>query len=138
MSAGGFELLGHEFMDRVYERFWKVAPANAGLVGYHNYGQLCVVQTAYGVRYAWQDTKSADVIQVADFFGDGAVAIEENGGAERAGVRQGAPPSTKSNVARRLRRRRESRGSCTGDLSGIGAENRGCNTVFLERCCNAA
>jgi hypothetical protein len=47
------------------------------------------------------------VIQVADFFGNGAVAIEKNCRAESAGFRQDAPPSMKSSVARRLGRRRK-------------------------------
>jgi hypothetical protein len=50
--------------------------------------------------------KSADVIQVANFFRDGSVAIEKNGGPERSGFKQDAPLTTKSNVERRLRRRR--------------------------------
>jgi len=52
-----------------------------------------------------QDTKPADMIQVADFFGNGAVAIEKNSRAERAGFRQGAPPWMKSSDARRLPQR---------------------------------
>jgi hypothetical protein len=105
MSVGGFELLGHEFMDRLYKGFRKIAAANPGLVCYHNYRHLCVVQAANGIRYAWQDTKSADVIQVADFFGNGAVTVEKNGGLKSTGLRQGAPPATKSSDARPLRRR---------------------------------
>jgi hypothetical protein len=34
----------------------------------------------------------AGIIQVADFFGDGAVPIEKNGGAQQYGLRQNAPP----------------------------------------------
>jgi len=103
MCAGGFELLGHEFMNRVHKRFRKIAAADTGLICYDNYGQSGFVQAANSIRYVWQDTKSADVIQVADFFGDGAVAVEKNRGTERASVRQGAPPPTKSSGVRRLR-----------------------------------
>jgi hypothetical protein len=48
------------------------------------------------------------VIQVPDFFGDGAIAIEKNGGAECGCFRQDAPPATsrKSSGVRRLLRRR--------------------------------
>ena len=31
-GASGFKLLGHEFVDRAYKRFWKIAAANAGLI----------------------------------------------------------------------------------------------------------
>ena len=37
-------------------------------------------------------TKTVEMIQVADFLGDGAVAIEEDGGAAGGGIRQKAPP----------------------------------------------
>jgi hypothetical protein len=105
MGAGSFELLGHEFMDRVHKRFRKVPSADAGLICYHDDGQSGFVQAANGLRDMRQDTKSADVIQVADFFGDCAVAIEKNSWSERAGFRQGAPRSMKSTVARLLRQR---------------------------------
>lgn len=104
MGALGFELPGHEFMDRMYQRFRKIAAADARLIGHHNHSEPCLIQEANGVSNPRQDTKSADVIQVADFFGNGAVAIEKNCGAERAAFRQEAPPAS---GARRLRRRRE-------------------------------
>ena len=107
MRARGCELLDHNFVDRVYKRFRKVAPANTRLIRDHNHGQSGFVQTADGIRNMRQDTKSADVIQVADFFGDGAVAIEKDGRAERASFSQDAPPPTKSNAGRRIRQRRE-------------------------------
>jgi hypothetical protein len=106
MGPGGFELLGHEFMDRVYQRFRKIAAADARLVCHHNHSEPSPIQAANGISNTRQDTKSADVIQVADFFGNGAVAIEKNRGAEYADVRQNAPPSTISTVARPLLRRR--------------------------------
>jgi len=52
-----------------------------------------------------QDTKSAYMIQVPDFFANGSVAIEKNRGAECVGFKQDAPPSTKSIAARLLRQR---------------------------------
>ena len=106
MRPGSFELLGHEFMNGVNERFRKVAAANARLICHDNHRQTGLVQATDGIRDTRQDTKSADMIQVADFFANGAVAIEKNRGAEWAGFRQDAPPSTKSTVARPLRRRR--------------------------------
>jgi hypothetical protein len=107
MGAGGFELLGHEFVNRVYKRFWKIASANARLICCHNYWISGFIQTANGLRDMRQDTKSADVIQVAHFFSDGAITVEKNRGSERAGVRQGAPRSMKSSAARLLRWRQE-------------------------------
>jgi len=107
MGAAGCELLGHEFMDRVYQRFRKIASADARLICHHNHNEPSLIQAPNGISNMRQDTKSADVIQVADFFGNGAVAIEKNCGAESAGFRQDAPPSMKSSVARRLRRSRE-------------------------------
>jgi hypothetical protein len=47
------------------------------------------------------------MIQVADFFGDGAVAVEKNGGTKKCGVRQDAPPEARARMLPRLRRRRE-------------------------------
>jgi acetolactate synthase regulatory subunit len=89
----GFELLGHEFVDRVHQRFWKIAAAYAGLICNHNHRQTGFIQAANRIGHSRQDTKSADMIQVADFLGDGAVAIEKNGGTEGDGFRQGAPRS---------------------------------------------
>jgi len=107
MGAGGFELPDHEFMDRVYQRFRKIAAADARLICHYNHREPRLIQAANGISNTRQDTKSAHVIQVADFFGYGAVAIEKNCRAEGAGIRQDAPPPMKSTVARRLRRRRE-------------------------------
>jgi hypothetical protein len=137
-GASGFELLRHEFVDRMDKREREIPTANAGLICNHDHRHLGFVEAANRIRNVRQDTKSADVIQVTDFFGDSAVAIEKNAGAESSGFRQGAPPSKRSTVARRLRRHRESRASCIGDPWGSGVENKGCNKTFPERCCNAA
>jgi hypothetical protein len=64
------------------KRFRKVVTADARLICYDNRRKAGFVQTPDGFGDTWQDTKSADVIQVADFFGDGAVAIEKNGRAK--------------------------------------------------------
>jgi len=50
-----------------------------------------------------KDTKTAGVIQVADFLGDGAVAIEKNGGAQRGLLRHAAPGSNLARVLQPLR-----------------------------------
>jgi hypothetical protein len=91
MGAGGFELLGHKFMDRVYQRFRKIAAANAGLICHNNHREPSLIQAANGIGHMRQDTKSADVIQVADLFRNGAVTIDKNGGAESPGFSQGTP-----------------------------------------------
>lgn len=81
MRVGGSELLDHEFVDRLYKRLWKIASANAGLIRDDNHGQPSLIQAADRLHDMRQDTKSADMIQVADFFANGAIAIEKNGGA---------------------------------------------------------
>jgi hypothetical protein len=74
-GASGFELLRHEFVDRVDKRDREIATADAGLICNHDHRHLGLVETANRIRNVRQDTKSADVIQVADFFSDGTVAI---------------------------------------------------------------
>lgn len=88
------------------KRFRKVAAANAGLICHDYHGQTGLVQATNGIRDTRQDTKSAYMIQVADFIANGSVAIEKNRGPRWAGFRQDAPPSTKSIAARPLRQRR--------------------------------
>lgn len=80
MGASGFELLDHEFVDSMYQRLWEVAAADPGLIRDHNYRHAGFIQAANGFRRVRQNTKSADMIQITDFIGDGAVAIEKNGG----------------------------------------------------------
>ena len=75
MRACGGELLSHKFVNRVYKRFWKVASSNAGLVRDDDHGHASFVQAANGIGHTGQDTESVDMIQVADFFAKGAVAI---------------------------------------------------------------
>jgi hypothetical protein len=75
MRARGRELLGHKFVDREYKRFRKIASANSRLIGHHDYRHSSFIQPADGFSDTRQDTKSADMIQVSDFFGNSAVAI---------------------------------------------------------------
>jgi hypothetical protein len=91
VRSRGFQFLGHQFVDRAYERLRKIAAADAGLIRYYNHGPPCFIQAANCIGDLRQDTKSADMIQVADFFGDGAITIEKNGWPKRVGVRQDAP-----------------------------------------------
>lgn len=138
MRALGAELLGQQFVDRMHERFREVSPSNARLICYQNDRQAGFIQAPNGFGHAGQDTKSADVIQVADLFGDGTVAIKKNGGANGGGVRQGAPPLLKSTVSRRPQLRQARRESCICDPSGSVSENMGCNRASPARWCSAA
>jgi hypothetical protein len=47
----------------------------------------------------WEHAKTVDVIQVADFFGDGSIAIEKNGGTQRRSFSQKPPPLNEANCA---------------------------------------
>jgi hypothetical protein len=62
----------------MHHGFWKETTANAGLVCDDDYRQLCAVQAANRSGGEGKHIKLAGIIQVADFFGDGAVAIEED------------------------------------------------------------
>jgi hypothetical protein len=91
-----FELSGHNFVDPVHKRLRKMTPANARLIRNHNHGKPRFVQAANRFCDSRQDTKSADVIQVANLFRNSSVAIEKDSGTQRGGFRQGAPRSRKS------------------------------------------
>lgn len=108
LEPGAFrsELLRHELVNRMYKGLGKISAANTGLIGYDENREFRIIQAADSFRCARQQSEPADVIQIADFFGDSAVAVEENGGPQRAGVRQGAPPAKKSTALQRLPRRR--------------------------------
>ncbi len=73
------KLLRHQFVHRVHERFRKVTAADAGLIGDDDDRKARVVEPVNGSRDKGKQTKTADVIQVAHFLDDCAVAIEENG-----------------------------------------------------------
>src|SRR5437899_6971279 len=88
-SLGQFPF--HAFVNIVHQRFRKVAASHARLVGDHDDGHSSLVQAANGRGCKRKHTKTVEMIQVADFFGDGAIAIEENGGAAGGGVRQKSP-----------------------------------------------
>jgi hypothetical protein len=61
------------------------------LIGDDDHGYTRLIQAADGLGRKWKHTKTVEMIQVADFFGDGAITIKEDGGAERGGIRQNAP-----------------------------------------------
>jgi hypothetical protein len=75
------------------------------------------------------------VIQVTDFFGDGSVAIEEDGWAKGCGLSQKPPPQNEERREPPLRLLRAARSSCNGGQSGSAAESMGCNTAFLAQRC---
>ena len=88
-------------MDGVHHGFREKAAADARLIGHDNNRQLGIVQLANGGGGEGKHTKLAGIIQVADFFGDGAVAIEKNGGTQQCGLRQNAPPRRRARTAPR-------------------------------------
>jgi hypothetical protein len=61
------------------------------LIGDYHHGDTSLIQAANGLGRKWKHTKTVKMIQVADFFGDGAIAIEEDGRAAGGGIRQRAP-----------------------------------------------
>jgi len=89
--TGGSKLLGHELVDSVHKRLGKIAAADSGLIGDDDNGQPGFIEAANGSRDKGKHTKSAHMIQVTNFFGDGAVAIDEDGGTPCSWLRQGAP-----------------------------------------------
>ena len=77
----------------VYQGLGKVTAADARLVGDQDNRQVRGVKTLNGRSSASQHAEAADVIQIADFFGDCTVAIDKNGGARlQKLVRQVTPP----------------------------------------------
>ena len=92
VRAGLGQFPFHPLVDIVQQRLRKIAAGHAGLIGDHDHGDTRLIETADGLGRKRKHTKSVEMIQVADFFGDCAVAIEEYGGPEGGGVRQKAPP----------------------------------------------
>jgi hypothetical protein len=89
--TGGSKLLGHELVHSVHKRLGKIAAADAGLIRDDDNGQPGFIEAANGSRDKGKHTKSAHMIQVTNFFGDGAVAIDEDAGTQCSWLRQGAP-----------------------------------------------
>jgi len=80
ISSGVPQPNGHPVMDSVDERFRVVPASDTGLIGDDKDEKAALIQFADGSRGKWKHMKSRNVIQVADFFRNGAVAIEKNGG----------------------------------------------------------
>ena len=130
-------MLSHDLMHGVHQRFREETASHAGLIGDDDDWQLRIVQLANGARGKGKHTKSAGVIQVADFFGDGAVAIEKDGGTQERGLRQSCTSAEESHDLRGRRNMwREKFASCSDGRWGSGAENTGCSRAFLERWCS--
>ncbi len=79
------ELPRHEFVDRVHQRLREESATDAGLIVTTMTG-IRIVQSANGVRDEGKHTKTAHIIQVADLFGDGAIAIEKDRGTSGRGL----------------------------------------------------
>lgn len=94
VEPGAFrsEQLGQEIVNRVDKGLGKISTANSRLVGYHEDRESGIIQATDTFCCTRQQSEAADVIQVADFLSDGAIAVEEHPGPEHAGFRQGAPP----------------------------------------------
>jgi len=92
MRASLREFPFHTFVDILHQRFREITPGHTGLIGDHDHGHTRLIQAADGLGRKRKHTKTVEMIQVADFFGDGAVAIEEDGRAAGGGIRQKAPP----------------------------------------------
>ena len=129
-------MLRHDFMDGVHHRFREETASDAGLIGHDDDWQLGIVQLANGARGEGKHTKLAGIIQVADFFGDGAVAIEKHSGTQERGLRQSAPPRKRATIARPSQHGRAKFASCSDGRWGSGAGNTGCSRVFFERSYN--
>src|ERR1700716_3984937 len=110
-------------MHRMHHRLRKKPAAYTGLVGDDDHRYAGIVEAANGIGGEGKHTKLADIIQVADFFGDGAVAIEKNGRARQRGLRQDPPPRTLARTARRQSRWLEILESCNDDRWGSGARS---------------
>ena len=73
------ELLCHQLVNRVDQRVRKISAADAGLIGDYDGRVLRVVQPPDSRRDKGKHTKTAEVIQVTDFFSDSSISIEEDG-----------------------------------------------------------
>ena len=80
VRSGFSQLLGHQIVDRVHQRFWVVSTGDSGLIGDDEDEKAALIKFTDGRRRKGKHIKTRNVIQVADFFGDGAIAIEKNGG----------------------------------------------------------
>lgn len=101
MGALRLKFALHALIHLLYERLRKIATGHAGLVGNDNHSQARIVQAADDWPRKRKHTKSVEMIQVTDLFGDGAIAVEENGGLAKEKIRQKPPPEGAS--AARLR-----------------------------------
>ena len=89
--AGFGELFGHQFVYSMHKRFRKITAAHAGLIGDYDDGQTSIVEPADGSRNKVKHTKTAGVIQVANFFSNGAITIKENGRAQAGWISHATP-----------------------------------------------
>ena len=136
--SGLKQLLLHQFVNAVYRRFGKESASDPRLVCDYDYRQLRLVQTTNGPCSERKHTKMAGIIQVANLFGNSAVAIEKHRGPRERCFKQDAPPRMPARNAPQPQRRPAIPASCSDDRSGIAAESTGCSTACPERLCIAA
>lgn len=91
-SPCGGQIMLQAVVDFANQRLRKIPASHPGLVRYYYDWEASVVQASDGRRGERKDTKTGEMIQVTDLFGEGAVTIEENGGAGWDQIRQKAPP----------------------------------------------
>ena len=89
--AGGGKFLCHPIVHGLNQGFGKVSASNTRLIGDDDDWQVALIEGTNGRSRKWKDAKAAEMVEVADFIGDGAVAIEEDSGAEGTGLRQRTP-----------------------------------------------
>jgi hypothetical protein len=87
------KLISQECVHLVHERLGEIFSSDSRLVGYHDNREAGEIQSSDGGGGEGKDTQTAGVIQVADFFAQGAVAIEKHCGARlQRDVNHAKPP----------------------------------------------
>ena len=94
-------------MHGLNEGFGEIAAGNAGLIGDDDDGEIALVEAANGSGGEGKEAKAGDVVEIADFIGDGAVAVEEDRRPERTRVRQKPPPRQRGEGGQQTRPFRE-------------------------------
>src|SRR5260370_37003235 len=108
-----------------------MSAAAAGLIADQDGRIFRFVQPPDGRRGKGKHMKTADVIQVADFFGDSSIAIEENGRPKRRGFSQRPPPQSRASHALLLRPLPAAHLSCNDGRSASFAQSTASNRIFL-------
>ncbi len=126
----------HQFVNSGDQRFRKVPVGDPGLIGDHNDRQLRSIELPDCLRSKWKHTKTAYIVQVANFFGDGSVAVKEDRRTQRCSFSQKPPPRHAASHAPPPRQPVAEHWSCNGDRSDSAAENTDCSKAFLVQPCS--